>query len=206
MQERQTFDYPNPQMGLVLQHFYEDNSQVVDRAGQEFFNYVQAVQEKVAKEKIEQLFNEWFVYDFKLKTGKTPLETYVHRNPDDLSEHDIDLMKQAGENNFTGYFWIEKVDAKTQLLTIRECVTNTRYEIRDVTASQSVKDNAGLVAARLIQLDDQWYFASDPIYFFPTPVPVEKDSGANFIDVVKMHYGLWNAPAQSQESPPDNVA
>ncbi|MCL2438359.1 MAG: hypothetical protein FWC99_04660 [Coriobacteriia bacterium] len=195
MQERQSFDYPSPQMGLVLQHFYEQHPEVVDRAGQEFFAYVQVTQERVPKEKIEQLFNEWLAYDFRLKTGKTALETYIYRNPDELDAQELDLMQQANDSSYVSHFWIEKVDTKSQMLTLRECSTDAHFEVRDATASQSIEDNAGLVAARLIRLDGCWYFASDPIYFLP--IPSTEDKGQSFIDVVKLHYGIWAPPSNS---------
>ena len=195
MSKRLDFEYPNPQMGLVLKHFYEQHPEVVDRAGQEFFSYVQAIQEKVPKEKIEQLFNEWFVYDFQLKTGKTALQTYIYRNPDDLDDRELDLMQQANETSYTSHFWIATVDAQTELLAIKECDNDASFEVRDVTASQSVQDNAGMIAARLIQLDGNWYFASDPIFFLPSPENADDGSGQSFIDVVKLHYGRWEVPA-----------
>ena len=197
--QRQDFDYPNPQMGLVLKHFYEQHPEVVDRAGQEFFSYVQAIQERVAKEKIEQLFNEWFVYDFQLKTGKTALETYIYRNPDELDEDELDLMQQAGDSSYVGHFLIGEVNAETELMVLHECGTGVSYEIRDVTATQSVKSNAGLISARIIKLEDNWYFASDPIYFLPIPPPADKSKGQGFIDVVKLHYGVWDA-AQNKDT------
>ena len=201
MQERQSFDYPNPQMGLVLQHFYEQHPEVVDRAGHEFFAQVQAVQEKVQKEKIEQLFNEWLVYDFCLKTGKTALETYIYRNPDNLDDSELELMRQAGASNYTSHFWIETLDAQKQLLILKECSSGKAFEVRDATASQSVASKAGIVAARLIQIDSRWYFASDPIYFMPFPPLSEDNRGQNFAEVVKLHYGMWNTPdAPDKES------
>jgi uncharacterized protein YegJ (DUF2314 family) len=190
---RLEFDYPNPQMGLVLQHFYEQHPEVVDRAGQEFFASVQAVQEKISKGKVEQLFNEWMVYDFCLKTGKTALETYIYRNPNELDARELDLMQQAGDSSYVSHFWIGDVSAEDEILTLHECGTDTCYKVRDVTASQSVSSNAGLIAARLIQLDGDWYFASDPAYFLPNPPFAEDGSGQSFIDVIKLHYGTGEA-------------
>ena len=197
--QRQDFDYPNPQMGLVLKHFYEQHPEVVDRAGQEFFSYVQAVQERVAQEKIEQLFNEWLVYDFLLKTGKTALETYIYRNPDGLDEDELDLMQQAGDSSYVGHFLIGEVSAETELMVLHECGTGVSYEVRDVTATQSVQSNAGLISTRIIQLDGNWYFASDPIYFLPIPSPADGASGQSFIDTVKLHYGMWDVPVVDSE-------
>ncbi|MCL2526232.1 MAG: hypothetical protein FWE46_04180 [Coriobacteriia bacterium] len=190
MTDPENFEYPNPQMSLVLRHFYDDNTDVLDRAGHEFFSYVQAMQERVPQDKIEQLFNEWFVYDFKLKTGKTPLETYLYRNPDELDERELDLMQQAGDSQFTSYFWIEDVDSATQTLTLRECDNAVIYKVRDATASQMIEGGAGLVAIRMIQIDNEWYFASDPISFMPVPALGQDGHNRPFIDVVKMHYGM----------------
>ncbi|MCL2403374.1 MAG: hypothetical protein FWC86_03990 [Coriobacteriia bacterium] len=196
MTERQSFDYPDPQMGLVLQHFYEQHPEVVDRAGQEFFAYVQATQERIPKEKIEQLFNEWLVYDFRLKTGKTALETYIYRNPDELDEDKLKLMQQAGESSYVGHFWIKTVNAKTQTLVLEECGSDASFKVYDATASQSIQSNAGLVAARLIQLDGNWFFASDPVFFLPIPSS-EDGERLPFIDLVKLHYGIWTPPSNS---------
>ena len=198
MDKRQSFDYPNPQMGLVLQHFYEHHPEVVDRAGHEFFEYVHAMQERVQQEKIEALFNEWFIYDFHLKTDKTPLETYIYRNPDNLDEYELDLMEQVLEKNFTGYFWVDKVEPEKQLMTLVQLETGKFYKILDATASQIVESNSGVVAIRLVNINGQWYFASDPVYFMPiTPIRTEIEdddgeieTGQNFIDVVKSHYGF----------------
>ena len=221
MSKKMTFDYPNPQMGLVLQHFYDLHPEVVDRAGHQFFDNVHAMQERVAKEKIESLFNEWFIYDFHLKTDKTALETYLHRNPDNLDARELDLMKQALDSNFTGYFWIEKVDPESQLLVLRQFDTGKIYEVHDMTASQSVTSNAGIVAIRMIQIDGDWFFASDPIYFMPIPALTESahsdgsdnndsriqaDRGQDFLDVVKLHYGFHGTvpPTETNETNPQN--
>jgi len=201
MQERQDFDYPNPQMSLVLKHFYEEHPEVVDRAGQEFFDYVQAIQERITQERIEALFNEWFVYDFLMKTHKTPLETYVYRNPDDLDDRELDLMKQAADSSYTDHFWVGTVDPEAHSIELREIGTDKAFVVHDMTASQSVETNAGIVAVRLIQLDGNWYFASDPAYFMPMPHRSEYGIGQEFIDVVKLHYGMWAPPSEQPQQP-----
>lgn len=175
--------FPNLQMGLVLKHFFEDHPSVVDRAGREFFEYVQARQDVVSKEKIEQLFREWLVYDFRLKTGKTAFETYIYRNPDGLSADELSLLQQASDSHFTSHFWVGAVEQEHNLLIIEECHSQKQYSIYDMTAPRHVRSNVGWVAARLIQLTQagdkglndtspdgkstNWYFASDPVFFVP---------------------------------------
>lgn len=193
MEERRGSQYPNPRMSLVLQHFYDHHPEVVDRAGQTFFSYVQATQERIPKEKIEQLFHEWFVYDFHLKTNKTTIETYVYRNPDNLNDEDLELMRQAGESSYSNHFWISEVNPEKETLLLKECNSDKSFEVLDATASQNVPSNAGLIAARLIKLEGTWYFSSDPIYFLPIP-PASSEHGEPFIDIVKLHYGIGGPP------------
>ncbi|MCL2680154.1 MAG: hypothetical protein FWF11_01555 [Coriobacteriia bacterium] len=194
-------NHPRPQLALVVQHFFEGQAAVVDRAGREFFDYVQACQDLVPKDKIEQLFREWFVFDFLLKTGKTALETYIYRNPDDLDRRELDLLQQASDSAFTAHFWLGQVDLASQLLQLEDCRSTKQYPIRDATAVRHVTSNVGWIAARMIQLDGDWHFASDPLYYAaiaPTASMKQRMQQAAqdrpFIDIVKMHYGLHDRP------------
>ena len=197
--------YPNPPMSLVIGHFLEEHRDVMDRAAKEFFEYVQVDEERISDEKSMQLFYEWFVYDFQLKTGKTALETYIFRNPDKLSEQKLDWMKQAGDSNFTSHFWIGKVVKQHHQITLEECSTGQQYKIRDIAASRTAQSNIGWMAARLFEINGRWYLASDPIIYAPLKPTAamkrhmaevkayeEGDSASkeSFIDIVRKNYSI----------------
>lgn len=64
----------------------------------------------------EGLFNEWFLYDFKLANRKTPLSDFIEENPLQDSKNDIALYRTILKSNEYGLFEVLGVDIDKGLM------------------------------------------------------------------------------------------
>lgn len=62
------------------------------------------------------LFNEWFLYDFKLVNGKTPLANFVAKNPLKVSKKDMAFYRAILKSNEYGLFEVLHIDLNTGLM------------------------------------------------------------------------------------------
>ena len=69
-----------------------------------------------ADEKSEELFNEWFLYDFALANGKTILADFVAENPLRFSAAEMILYRNLLETNAYGLYEVVSVDIKKGLM------------------------------------------------------------------------------------------
>ena len=193
-----------PRMSLILRHFNEEHPEIVDRADTEFYEYVEADLDEISDFKLNQLFSEWFVFDFKLKTGKSPLETYVHRNPDQLNKEELRDMRAAGKTEFTSTFHVGSVDHEKYEIELIDMETGKKYLVYDLAGSRQLEGDDGLLAVRIYRIQGKWYMASDPIYFLPIPFSQERRDElisvrlapggedlkcGSFIEIVRTIYG-----------------
>ena len=156
-------EHPRPKISLVYNHFVERQPDTIHRAGKTFYDYVEASPKNIERERLDEFFVEWFVYDFCLKTNRTPLETYLFRSPAEATEHDLDLLQQAFDSNYLARFWTEEIHREYDAITLRECATGKKRHICAVSSSSEMRGGIGLTAARLIQLNGDWYFALRPV-------------------------------------------
>jgi len=61
-------------------------------------------------DKSEGLFNEWFLYDFVLSNGETPLRSFVKEDPLGTSAAEMELYKNILKTNVYGLYEVKRVD------------------------------------------------------------------------------------------------
>jgi hypothetical protein len=112
----------------------------------------------------EGLFNEWFLYDFKMKNDKTPLENFIARNPFRLGNKEMALYRNLLDNKF-GIFEVLSIK-RDQGLDLRDLQTDMEWfvyekslthqaKIRDVLFGRiaNVGDHYELVGANTFLMD-----------------------------------------------------
>lgn len=158
---------PYTQFSLVLEYYSTNLQLLIEEAFMIFLDEVDPSPEKLDEERLSMFFSEWFVFDYVLPSQKTVLNNYVSVNPDKLSDSECDSLSQAAKSNFCSEFWIESVDKDQYLLRLEEISSGTIFEVYDKSASTSIASNAGMIGARLINIDGMWYLAGNPPYYYP---------------------------------------
>jgi hypothetical protein len=95
----------------LLDYYFNDEkfTKELERALGYFFNKRKKGEKVEMDENIEGHFNEWLVYDFVLKNGKSLLRDFCDRNPCNLLESDLKIYKDL-QNNECAMFEVLKVE------------------------------------------------------------------------------------------------
>ena len=109
------------------------------KAIKEFFNKpnLKAGDKLEMEEDDETLFNEWFIFDFKLSKGKTPLEDFYERNPYQLNMARLQVYKDLQDNHF-GLYKVKEVRLG-EGLTLENLQTGKVYQVREFSATFGLK-------------------------------------------------------------------
>ncbi len=83
------------------------------RACREFFDLPDLDENALPKASVIEvgLFNEWFLYDFVLPSGETPLACFVRENPLRMLNEDMVPYRSLLKHNTYGIFEVKHVDA-----------------------------------------------------------------------------------------------
>jgi len=103
-------------------------SNEVLRASQEFFNRPDlggGSSPNIDNKKSEGFFNEWFLYDFIMANGHTPLEDFINTNPLNLKELELKPYRDLLDNRF-GIFEVLEVELGHSL-TIKDLQTKEKW-------------------------------------------------------------------------------
>ena len=167
----------------VLDYFDTYHLATVDDAMDQFLIMTDPDPEKIAAEQLNGFMREWFVFDYQLPTARSPLEEYIELNPDSLDEGALSDLRQAQSSNMTVAFWINNVDRKEHIITLEALDSDLMIEVYDVSGSKTIPGNSGMIVTRVIQQQDQWFLAGNPLIFMPV-APTDsmrammKDSGS----------------------------
>lgn len=101
----------------------------------------------------DELFNEWFVHDYRLKNGKTLLEDYYSRNPAELSRQQMKIYKDLQSSIFSLFQIILVKQGKG--LKILDLLTNIEYEVREVMATYQLKQG-DILFQRIAMIDGHY--------------------------------------------------
>jgi len=130
---------------MILNYYFSNPKFHPDILGalREFFDLSPSapINEIKIRDEVESgLFNEWFVYDFKLSNGRTPLEDFYLTNPDNLNDARLEVYKQLQDNCY-GFYKIKEVRLGEGLL-LENIQTGKVYWVKEyqltfcVTAGQ----------------------------------------------------------------------
>lgn len=126
------------------------------RASREFFNRPDLGPGKklVLKDRgEEEAFNEWLVFDFKLKDGKTLLEDFYKRNPYNLKIDRLQFYKDLQDNTFS-IFKVQKIRLGEGLV-IKDIFSNKTYNVKEYSATFGLREKQSILA-RVGKVGDHW--------------------------------------------------
>lgn len=130
-----------------------------DRAILEFFECLpEEVSEQLYLENdgIHMLFNEWFIFDFKMSNGKKVIVDFCERNPLNNSFFDLELYKNL-QNNECGFFCI--ISSKPGRVEIESLQKKKIYVVREYSAATDLKPDQTIMA-RIVWTGERYEFSS----------------------------------------------
>ncbi len=89
------------------------------------------------RDRDEEIFNEWFVFDFKLKNGKTLLEDFYDENPYNYNMIKLQIYKDLQDNCF-GLYRVKDIQLG-EWLKLENLKTGKTYQVREFSATFSLK-------------------------------------------------------------------
>jgi len=109
-------------------------------------------------------FNEWFLYDFHLSDGETPLEYFYDKNPLSLPLEELAVYKDIQENIYD--IWEVKEVRENEGLSLMSVRSGKRYEIQEKTATRELKKD-DVFACRVIKIGDHYELAGGSSFMLP---------------------------------------
>jgi hypothetical protein len=95
------------------------------------------------KENDMGFFNEWFMFDFRLKNGRTLLQDFCDKNPYNFSILRLQQCKDILDNDY-GFFEVSRVDVG-EGMKLKNLNTNMEYQVKEHTATFQLKTGDILV-------------------------------------------------------------
>ena len=110
------------------------------RAMREFFNRPDLAPggKLELKEEDEGGFNEWFIFDFKLSNGRSPLEDFYENNPCNLKMDKLQAYKDLRDSHY-GFYRVLNVK-KGKGLTLENLQTGKIYEVKEYAATFELEE------------------------------------------------------------------
>lgn len=197
---------PFMRYSIIIEWFYTHAPNRVDVAIRQFLDEVDTDVDLAAPteqaDHLQRLFHEWFLFDFRLPDGNTPLlfaASPAGGRALGLSRRKRDDIREAADSQIVSLFWIVGVSAADHLVHLEEVHTGEWYAVRDVAASGQLDGrDYGMLSGRLVRVGGTWYLAGNPVAEFPVkPTQRMKDalrqSGGvhevRFIDLIRERYG-----------------
>lgn len=155
-------------------------SKVIDYAWRDREIFHQAWKEFIGKEEVNEgtenfdkivaLFNEWYIFDFKLASGMNFITEYYLKNPDGLSEELLGELKQIIETQL--FEALELIEIKRgEWLKAYGLYSGKTYQINDYLGSLNVAGQ-GTFFGRVAKINDCWQLVgSDPVFLSWTNTP-----------------------------------
>lgn len=155
----------------LLNYYFENPEFREDilRAFRSFFNRPQLFfGDKLEKdEKNEEMFNEWFVFDFKLSNNRTPLEDFYETNPYNLNMVQLQIYKDLQDNHF-GFYEVKDVKLG-EGLTLENLQTGKVYQVREYSATFGLKEGQ-VFSARVGKVGDHYELVGSNPSFGPVRI------------------------------------
>ncbi|OGZ44464.1 MAG: hypothetical protein A3J55_04450 [Candidatus Ryanbacteria bacterium RIFCSPHIGHO2_02_FULL_45_17b] len=105
-------------------------------------------------------FHEWFVFDFKLSDGKTPLQEWCEKNPMNIRFSDMTECADLLRWNEYGFFIIiSSVPGKVEIESI---MSKKRYAVREYKVAPFLKPKE-VIVARISLIGQRYEFVSGMI-------------------------------------------
>jgi hypothetical protein len=116
------------------------------------------------KDRDEERFNEWLVFDFRLKNKKTLLQDFCERNPFKLSDVELQAYYDLQENEY-GLFEILKLEPGKGL-KVKNLKTGKGYEVKEFMGTFQAEVGE-LLIARVGKIEGRFEFVGGDCYKLP---------------------------------------
>ncbi|MEA3432635.1 MAG: hypothetical protein U9R01_08240 [candidate division WOR-3 bacterium] len=116
------------------------------------------------EDKDEGIFNEWLMFNFRLKNKKTLLEDFCQRNPCKLSATELQAYYDLQENEY-GLFEVLKVEPGKGL-KVKNLKTGKEYEVKEFIGTFQAEEEEVLIA-RVGKMEDHFEFVGRDCYKLP---------------------------------------
>ncbi len=146
-----------------IAHFAHTKPREIERALHEFFPSEEAF--SMITEDIEAYFTEWLLFEYKQSNNVTFLTEYVLKNPDTLSEKEIDTFRQIAETQWYSDFQIMSMVPGSHVV-VEDIFTGKVIDVHDKLGSEHL-DSCGSIKARAARVDGVYYFVGANPAFMP---------------------------------------
>ncbi len=137
------------------------------RAFREFFNrpnLFSGGKLELKDEKDEEMFNEWFIFDFRLSNGNTPLEDFYERNPYNFNIIQLQAYKDLQDNHY-GLYKTKEVRLG-EGLALENLQTGRIYQVREFSATFGLKEGQ-VISGRVGKVGDHYELVGSNPSFGP---------------------------------------
>jgi hypothetical protein len=158
--------------GLLMKIFdyYANNSELRDKifdALKVFFNKPNLNEKReigIIDENDEARFNEWFIFNFKIKDNKTPLEYFCEINPYNLPRYRLQKYIDLLDNEY-GFFEVLEVKIG-EGLELKNLGNGNEYWVKEY--SGTFDSEKGLIlTGRIGKIEDHFELIGIDPYCFP---------------------------------------
>jgi hypothetical protein len=146
-------------IGKILDYYFSRDKykRELDRATREFFSLSEDSVIFSIDEAAAPFFNEWFVYDFKLKNGKRVIEDYCDLNPYKFNMIELAECRYLLKNVY-GFLKILKVDLGARL-EVEDIASGETYYVREVSGTYQLQPEY-VIISRIAKIGDHYELVS----------------------------------------------
>ncbi len=161
----------------VLEYYGDAYPREVRRALSTFFADVLMLpeEERMISEDDEKYCNEWFLFDFKLQNGKTPIEHFYETNPLRLTGEELAVYKDLTKSLYDVF---EVLDVRVGSdMSLRSLSKSTVFLVKEYLATFQAKPGTW-VTGRICYVRDHYEIVSGASIILP--FSLEKNSERHF--------------------------
>ena len=135
------------------------------QALQDFFGDIDPTKSDISEEMMQGLSNEWLLFDYKPMSGKTLIKQYYFHNPDNLSDIELNELKQIIQ---TQSLHLLQTYSKSEppYIFLQSIFTGKKFKVYDRKLSLSIDQLEGSFLGRLAKVGKTNYsVGSNPLAF-----------------------------------------
>lgn len=168
----------------------------IERAATDFFGRPpNKLSAKELTEETEHLFFDWFIFDYTLPSGRTPLMEYEFKNPDQLSELELRETLELGDSHY-GLFEVTAV-RKGLGMDLRDPFTGSPIAVVERLGTYGM-EKGDLICARICKLGGRYEFVGGLLNKLPVRLSDSVRQAwreqKSFITTPKDVWKMWCAP------------
>lgn len=197
----------------IISYFFQNpkTEEDIDRALLEFFEAKSAEELYLVAPDLDdpdspshRCFHEWFVFDFKLSGGQTPLQEWREKNPENMPSSEMEVYAELLRDSEYGFFKV--ISSVPGRVEVENLATRKRYTVREYSAAPFLTPNEA-IAARVGLVEGRYEFVGGRIDRTNTEFSeraLKTFTRPNKPITLKEVYHLWHAPNRAK-SPKTNM-